>query len=201
MCRPVSAPAYRREAKPAAPPPPPPVRPSQNIITNHLPLDTRPRPTHCSLERDPPPRASPVKPSIREVNETRDRAAAERDARVLANNQTRIDKPSLDGISHGAACIPGNNAPSSWMETTTLQANRDVAYRGHSHDVEAHYNRRRSKDTSRDAARVNNRFVRTDHIRQAADTRRGSYNILTGQVEERRSAPQHMDVPLVTPRH
>jgi len=26
------------------------------------------------------------------------------------------------------------------------------------------------------------------------------YNILTGQIEERRLAPSHIDVPLVTPR-
>ena len=85
------------------------------------------------------------------------------------------------------------------METTQLQKNRDVAYRGRTHDVEAHYHRRRNKDSVRDSARINNRFVRTDHIRHAEDTRRG-YNILTGQMEVRRGAPTLVDVPLVTPR-
>ena len=195
--RPFSAPAYR-PPKPPPPRPPPPVKPSQNIITNHLPFGTAPRETNSTLEREQGGgKSSPAKPSIKEINAAREREARDREARARAIDLTRVDKPHADAIN--GVCVPSDVAPSYWVETTELQKNRDVAYRGRTHDVEAHYLRRRNKDSARDSARINNRFVRTDHIRHAEVARRG-YNILTGQVEERRMVPTLADVPLVTPR-
>ena len=174
--RPISAPAYRA---PRPPPrgPPPPVTPAQNIITNHLPLGTHPRPTTCSLEREPETcKPSPSKPSIKEIDAGRERVASAREARVRAVDRTRIDKPLADGTN--SVCVPSAAAPSSWVETTQFQSKRDVAYRGRTHDVEAHYRRRRNKDFERDSARTNNRFARTDHIRSAVVARRGENLLL-----------------------
>jgi hypothetical protein len=159
---------------------------------------THPRPTTSSLERGNQ-QPSPAKPNIKAIAAARERQASDREARVRALDLTRVDKPLMDGIHGGSVGQPSDNARSTWVETTALQKNRDVAYRGKTHDVEAHYHRRRVKDFARDSARVNNRFVRTDFIKNGAVAARG-YNILTGQVEERRMGPSHADVPLVTPR-
>ena len=197
--RPISAaPAYR-EPKPPPPAPPPPKKPAQNIITNHLPDGVAPRSTTSTLERPLPPGGlptSPHKPSIKELAATREAAASAKEARVRAFDLKRIDKPGGPHIF--GSCIPTEAAPSTWIETTSLQNNRDVSYRGRNHDVEAFNQRRRDREFTRDAARVNNRFARTAHIRNGESLRRG-FNILTGEVEERRSTLRMAEVPQATP--
>lgn len=61
------------------------------------------------------------RPSIREINAARDRATSAREARVGEFNSTRVDRGRVDGLNYGAACIPSDTAPSSWLETKALQ--------------------------------------------------------------------------------
>ena len=157
-----------------------PRRPSYNIVTNEMDEGAIPPRCNSRLEQERP--ASVARPpSIMEIAEQREIEAAAHDAKVAAINKQK--QQALKPQIRGPSCTPDANAPVNFNTAEVLQAHAEVCYRGKTHKVEKAMHKEREFLESRHDVRVDNRFARTDEVRNAPLYDRG-YNIITNAYDE-----------------
>lgn len=113
----------------------------------------------------------------------------ERRARITPGI-TPAGKAQLDGsgqnIISNELSPGGDSQPRSTFkyerEAISSRAEREASYRGKGHDFEKMHGVRRHANAEREKEKFDQRFLRTNHVREKEAALRGGYNIVTGRI-------------------